>query len=52
MIKSRTIEVGMSKIKNQEIDEIKELLQNKDLKDVERFNLNIYLKSLLKNEKK
>ena len=42
------------KIKNYEyeIEKIKNLLEDKTLRDIERFNLNIYLKSLIKDGKK
>jgi hypothetical protein len=40
-----------SKIRDYEIEKIKGLLDDPTLKSVERYNLNIYLKSLLKDDK-
>lgn len=39
---------GISKVREYEIERLENLLEDKTLRDVERFNLNIYLKSLIK----
>jgi len=41
-----------SKFREYEIERIKNILEDKTLRDVERFNLNVYLKSLIKDGKK
>lgn len=52
MSKKKKIEmktIKISKVREYEIDRIKSLLEDPTLRQFERFNLNVYLKSLLKN---